>query len=340
MKMRVVRWMPAALGLLMLPACPLADWFKEWFGYKKPYTQANMTEADSKQKKSATGSASEGPAVVTQDGEVAVSADQFQEHVNAVFQSQPGIEQVLASMGKGQLKQMYDQIANMLRDQHVMRQFVERNELDQTEDYQKNRKMLIDQVENQLANYAFSQHLWEQMPEMSDKEARTYYQKHQNESMFQRDPFIKQSGGVRAVAVVADSEKQAESIAEQARQSGDLKKAAREYEKADAFQELGIVSQQASKPHRNVVAKLHEINAGEVATATTDDGTVYVVRAVEQVAPTYADFENVKEEVKNVVQSQRFQEKYQEKLDELRKSYNIQVNDEIVDQFAEQKIGQ
>lgn len=339
MKMRMLRWMPAALGLLVLPACPLADWFKEWFGYKTPYTQTDMKSNSGKQEATRSQAVSDEPAIVLQDGDGVIPRSQFEEHVNAVFQSQPGIEQYLQMMGRDQVKAMYEQIANMLRDQYVMRQFVEQNELDQTADYQKNRKMLIDQVENQLANYAFSQHLWDQLGDISDKEARSYYKQNQDKEMFQREPFIQESGGIKAVAVKADSQAQAENIASKAKESDDLKKAARDYDKADAFQELGTVSQQDTKPSRSVVAKVHRMqDLPAVDTVTAEDG-VYVVRAIEKVSPTYADFEEVKQSVKDVIKNQNFQNKYQKKLDELRNQYNIRVNDEVIDSFVEQTTG-
>jgi len=331
-----------ALLCSILPGCNF-DWLRDLFGYKEGQTQQeNRSQNNNNDKNSGNHNQAasdkekkEAAIVVAEDGKTAVGLDEFQQTFDALMQSQPGIEQILPLMEESQQKQLYREVANMLANQYAITQYVKDNNLDKTEEYEKNRKILLDQVEKQLNSQAFNDYISQQIESVSDEDARQYYREHKHESAFQQEPFIKEAGGIKALVVQAENEEQAQDIAEQAQQNKDLHKAARDYNLSVG--EPQVFRENMQEPHKDVVEKI--VNASELPTvdiAYTDNGP-YVFRAIERVKPTYADFEDVKDEVKNYMQNERLNEYYSKKLTEVKREYGISVNEEAIEQHLVSK---
>jgi len=327
MKQRIAMWLPAALLLTVLPGCPIMDWFKEQFGSQNPRAEKQQ-DTSSDQRQSAAHN-NEGQAVVYSTEGVAVSQEQFQQHLDAMKESQPEMEQVLAFTPAEKQKEIYKQIADMMANQYVLVKYVENERLTETEEYQRNYRMLEDQMRKTLASQMFQNRIMQDVQQnISDSEARQYYEQNKvNMSYFQPDAFIKENGGVKASVLKADNQEQAQKIADQARQS-DLKQAAREFDKSGAVQSETF-NQQTTEPSREVVNKVIRMQNGDLPKVDTVGS--YVVYASNVVNPTYADFENVKESIKNYMINESAQQYYSQKIQELRETYDVQTNTEAID---------
>jgi hypothetical protein len=335
----------ALLSLVALSGCKPWDWFNRQTDQKDPQVEKTTKEGHNKshnaeksmkasQEKSTSQANKDASVVVTAGGEAIVTEEDFKQSLDAIAQANPGMLEVLPMMPKEQQQQMYNQILESLVAQHLEKQYVKEQKLDQTQDYKKNRKQLLEQVEQLLADNAFKNDILENVS-VSEKDAQAYYDKNKaSEDQFQQPPFLKAQGGTKAHVVRVASKKAANDLAEQARQSGNLKQAAKDAGKK--VDDLGVVTQESSEPSYEVVSKINEMKKLPNVVVVESDDVYYVAKGLSKAKPEYAKFADVKDEVLQAVKNERFQKQYMEKLESLKKKYDVSVNQAFVNSLMNQ----
>lgn len=305
--------------LAFLPGCQVADWFKEKFGCSSCVTESMSTASGADKKIDSS------EVVISIGGNPVVSLDDFAMSMQLLMQSQQGLMQILPMMPEEQVAQLVQQIAENLAAERVAGEWVRRQGIDKTPEYQQNARMIHEAVDRDLAARTFQAEVSKKVS-ISDADAKAYYDKNKDSNpYFKRAPFVQGTVSARASSVACSSEKEAKDLVAKVK-NNDLNAAALEMKKT--VKDLGTVTAQSDLDNAVKAKILGSKSAPAVEIVKGLDGKFYVVKVSSKQEPQAAPFDAVKESVKELMMAEKFQELFMQEIEKLKKEFGVTINQE------------
>lgn len=289
-------------GILLLPGC-------SWFSKGDECPACASVEH-------------EGEAVATINGRKAVTLKDLKATLDAVEQQQPGF----MSLDPEQLKMFLTQIVESMVQVKLVKAHLEELGETKTAEFKKEVAQAFEQIENQIAIKKIQEMILKGI-KVDDTVAKETYEKNRETSpYYQRPPFMTKMKGVETVLVKVGSDKEASALLDRARKLNDLKKAATELKKQ--AQNLGVVTGSSRSVDYRVIQVLMGMSKfPEFAMTPGIDGkSFFVVQGLKQHPGEFAKYEDVKDQVKQMVQGELFGKEFEALLKTLKEKNKVEVN--------------
>ncbi len=266
--------------------------------------------------------------IVSMNGKPLFTAAEFQKYLDIINREQPGIKDMLPMLPVEQQTQVYQGILDSIILERLMGEWVKREGIDKNPEYQENARMAHEMIDRQLALQAFQTKLLKEVA-ISDAEAKSFYDKNKStDQTFKRPPFLAKAAGTKAQAIVVDAEKEAKDLVAQLKTS-DINAVAKKANKT--VKDLGVVNPQSYGVDNAVKSKIASFKTFPAKDfAKGSDGKFYVIEATGSQNAEYAPFEEVKEQLKQMITSQKLGEMFAKRAEELKAQYKIDINPNFV----------
>jgi len=317
--------LPMAALLLALPGC--LDWFGG--GDKKPAPMAKKSPArdmampGADQAAPAKGMAkAEAPVgedgskvLITLAGKPLVTEQSLQEEIERLAGSSPELKEAMAFMGP--------QIKHMIADQLILRavigRYIDERGIDKQDDYRKSLECVMAHARDSVNQQFFVKDI---KASASEREVRNYYDK-------ERERFLVSQGGRKTKGVQFDSDALAKAFLRKVKSAGnDIVKAAQgEDGLAEKVRDFGLVHEDKIGIDPTLRAKILEVRSGSIPGAEVievDENTYWVVSISGQEEKKYRTYDEVKEQLKRILDEQAVAEASAKKLDSLKEKYGIE----------------
>jgi len=297
--------------LLLLPGC--LDWFG---GDKKAVPKAvdGAAPAAKQMADAKAPTASDGSKVlVTLGGKPLVTETSLQEEVERLAGSSPELKEAMAFMG--------DQIKNMIADQLVLRavigRYIEERGIEKSDDYRKSLECVMAHARDSVNQQFFVKDI---KASASDRDVRNYYDK-------ERERFLVSQGGRKTKGIQFNDQAVANAFLRKVKSAGgDIDKAAQaEDGLAEKVRDFGLVHEDKIGIDPTLRAKVLEIRSvpgSEVI--EVDENTYWVVNVSGQEEKKYRTYDEVKEQLKRILDEQAVAEASAKKLESLKEKYGIE----------------
>ena len=306
-------------ALALLPGCK--RWFDEKFGCKK-CDETSSTVMPTRDKKIGGEEI-----VVTIDGKPAVTSKDFDMSFQMLMQSQQGLMQVLPMMPEDQVLQLFKQMAENLAAERVAVEWIRREGIDKTEEYQTNAKLIHEAVDRDLAARAFQSELLKKI-QINDEDARRFYEKNRDTNPYlKRSPFVSGTLSAQVSSVAFSDEKKAQDFFAKAKK-GNFAQVAKDAKLT--VKDHGFINAQSDVDNAIKAKALNAKQTPIVEMAKGLDGKFYVMYVTNKQEPKAVAFDQVKDKVKELMLAERFQELYQKEVEKLKKSYGVSINHDYI----------
>ena len=313
MKKKVLALALVIPSLLVLSNC---DWFKQACQKETAEKTATPpTSIDEVKKPPAEEvkkpAAPAGEVLLTIGGESAITVPEYEQYLNVVFEAQPQYKQLMAVMPDAE-KEFFQAMAT----ERILESWVKNNKIDQTADYQRDRKLALEMLDRQLAGKYFQQEYPKTHKiEVTDAEARKIY----DEKKSTTRELIVSVGGVNAQGVEFNTEADAKAFVEKVKQPGtNFAQAAKDQKlTVKDFKQVNAQSFGVEAPIREKVLALKKFPTME--TVKVKD-KVWVVQATGKEDAQYVPFEQIRDNVKEQL---RMQKLLTEGLDAVKKELKV-----------------
>ena len=290
-------------SLLVLSNC-------EWFKPKKETGQKEATPPIKEVKKPAVPA---GEVLLTIGGESAITVPEYEQYLNVVFEAQPQYKQLMAVMPDAE-KEFFQAMAT----ERILESWVKNNKIDQSADYQRDRKLALEMLDRQLAGKYFQQEYPKQHKiEVTDAEARKIY----DEKKSTTRELIVSAGGVNAQGVEFNTQADAKAFVETVNQKQpkiNFAQAAKEQKlTVKDFKQVNPQSFGVESPIREKVLAVKKFPFME--TVKVKD-KVWVIQATGKEDAQYVPFEQIRDGVKEQL---RMQKLLTEGLDAVKKELKV-----------------
>ncbi len=305
MKKKVLALALVIPSLLVLSNC---DWFKTNQVTTEKEAEKVVTPPIKEVKKPA---APAGEVLLTIGGESAITVPEYEQYLNIVFEAQPQYKQLMAVMPDAE-KEFFQAMAT----ERILESWVKNNKIDQSADYQRDRKLALEMLDRQLAGKYFQQEYPKQHKiEVTDAEARKIY----DEKKSTTRELIVSVGGVNAQGIEFNTEVDAKDFVEKIKQPGTTFAQAAKDQKLTVkdFKQVNEQSFGIDAPIREKVLAAKKFPATE--TVKVKD-KVWVVQATGKEDAQYVPFEQIKDGVKEQL---RMQKLLTEGLDAVKKELKV-----------------
>ena len=308
-------------ALLFMPAC-------DWFGGSKKAESTKESKAEKK-----------GEFVIKLGNETVLTKDEFNNYLEMNKQMQmqqmPGFDfdALMAQLPEEQQRMYYNSILEMLLNSALISRHVSEQGWDKAEEYEKNLRMMLDEVTKKLAQDECVKRITEKCS-VTDKDAERFYNENRTTNPYmQQEQFITKPAGVQAYAVKAKDEAQAKALVSSATTNNrGLKKAATELGlKAD---DLGTVTYQSTKPDKTIVVKIMSAQKFPTIDMAKAGDVWYVYESASKKDAEYAPFAQVKDFVKQIMQQDMLVKEYQKQIAQLKDNYKVAVNNEFIESLV------
>ena len=287
------------LALPLLAVLPGCDWFSgDDSGSTTPSAAAGATERAAASDESAV--------LYTMKGSPVVTEKMIEDRISGVKDAHP---ELFAGQESAELvENLKCMIANEILMTSVIDRHLEDMGVKKSREYQKKVAEAIRDGEQKVKLEHFVSTI-----QVSDREARQYYDE-------RKDMFIASRGGRKAAAVQFKDKEAADAFLGKVKDArGDIEAAA---------QDAGHEVKDFSFVHERSIGIEPELRSKIVAARsvpftelfTLEDGSLWVVRATEEKSAEYAPFDDVKDQLRQMLQGK----KAEEKMRELRKKYDVQ----------------
>ncbi len=305
--------------LLLLPACAPLDWIKSKLGSEpKPVAQSEKT---------ATINIDTKDWVVKINDKVAVVGKDFKQEFEMLLQEKPQLKSMLPLMPN-----LEKDFAKGLAQQAVISEYIAKNGLDKTAEYQKKLARAQKAVKTMLNIDAFNKSLGEVT--MTDAELKDFYEENKD----QIEGILMSHGGVSAVGVSFNSEDKAKaflSIVKKMGKNVDIQAVAKSEAPNAKIQDFKLVHQRSlgiDPLVKNKIVAFKSCPTFEIVKGS--DKNFWVVYASKKEDAKYRPFAEIKDGLAQAAKQQKQGKKANQQLESLMQKYNVNINE---DYFSKSK---
>lgn len=323
------------IALLVLPGCGVLDWIKSTFGGQE--TQRTMPSGTQEGVPVEVGFGQleilddGSAAVVSIEGKTVVSEKSLNKAFQQLMQEDPRIAQMLPLMGgEDALK---DRVAQALAEQKLMKRWAVDENLAQNAEFAADRERMLEQIDYLLADKYFKMNYKASVPA---SEVKKFYEDNKDkmaELMISR-------GGIRAEGIKFDNEADAQAFAAKVKAAGmDLAKAAEAADKTDAIQDFRVVNGQSVGIAPSLREKIMALKTfPSVNVIKVDDKNVWVVKAESKEDTVYRPFEEIKDQLKAYLESQKQEEVVSDAKNKLKEKYSLKIEKTFAQPLEEAQV--
>lgn len=304
----------AVSALLLLPSCGLVDWVKEKFG--KSSDSSSMSAFG----KAAAPAADGSPVVATIDGKPLITKGMLDAEKKKLLDANPQLQAMIAMMDE---KQLDRNLADGMMSREVIRKYVADNNVENSDKYKKDFEMVINQVRDALNTRYFMESL---DVKVSENEIKSFYD--QNKEMIPN--LLVSKGGVESVAVAFKDKAQADEFATKVRGAkNDLNRVAKEAGLAAKVKDFKLVNDQSIGIEPELRDQIVQVkNVPSVSTFKAGN-EYWVVAANKKENPQYRALDQVKDELRQMLEKDKTMKRFEEEVARLRNEYRIELNQEF-----------
>ncbi|UNE35810.1 peptidyl-prolyl cis-trans isomerase [Vermiphilus pyriformis] len=268
-----------------------------------------------------------GTTLVTLRGRPVISLEQFDKEVEQILDRDPQLKQlkpILAANPEARA-QLEDQALQGLAYQEVLQAYVTDNNIDKKAEYQKELQEAMRAVRAMLNKKYFD----ERFPvTIGDAEVRKFYD--ENKDLYPQ--FVVSRGGTNARGVQFDKEADARAFLEKVRGKGaQMEAIAKENKFADNFKDFKLVNAQSLALDPVLRDKILAFSALPVLELVkVNDTTFWVVYASGKEETKYRTFDELKENIREFLVTQKQAEREDQELRRLAKEYDLVIKEEIL----------
>ncbi len=305
----------------LLPGCTVIDWLHDKFGSAKPVTV---------QKENSNSTSSENSIFVPEDGSKVlasmngrplVTEKSLALELKALGDANQEVKMMLSLYGEDEIKRglVQRKVASALYERFLQEQGIQTSK-----EYQQELARLIDTVKEQFNQMYFLKAI---PVTVTEKEKRDWYE--QNKDAV---PNLKISeGGVKASGVLFETEDKAKKFLANLKDAKyDLAKAA---EKAqlpkDQIKDFNVVNPQSLHLDEGVRSVITGMNTFPSAELVKTDKGYWVVVATGKEETKYRSYDQIANEITQLIERIKRTEAAEKKIEELRKKFNVAIADEL-----------
>lgn len=297
-------------SLALLPSCGLLDMFKS---KSEEQTESVMSTQEPRAEMLT------GDVVATMNDEPIVTTDSIAAAKEELLKSKPELRSVLPFMDP---KVLDLNLTNGLVSQAIVDEYVREKGIDKTAEYQKELADIIKNMKRILNAKFFSQ---QYNVSVSDAEVKNFYET--NKSAFPE--LIISQGGVVASGIQFEDEMAAKEFMAQVKAAGNnFVKAAQQAGKANAIKDFKMVNAQSIGIDPVLRDKIMAVKAVPSVEMVKTKGAVWVVNMASKEEPQYVPFDQVKVQIKALIENNKRGELFQKDIDKLKEKYNVVVKED------------
>lgn len=256
------------------------------------------------------------PVLMKIDGRPVLTVKGIDADFERLLEENPNFKQMLAYMPDAKLNFFQGMVS-----QQVIDEYIHRNKIDSSPEYQRELAKTIDQVKHMLnMNYFSERH----PAEVSETEVRKFYDENKD-----KIPDLMQSqGGVKAEAVSFGSEEDAKAFLAKAKEStGDFAKIATDAGYANNYRDFKLVNAQSIQIDPTLKAKIIKITSFPSMELFNVGNEWWVVNAHSSAEPVYVSFDKVKPMIQEHLKKQKQAEVFEKVIDKYKGEYHVEVDD-------------
>ncbi len=302
--------------LVLLPGCRFIDWMKEKFGGENPAQTTNTMMVAEVAAPAADGSA----VLVTMGGKALITQTMLDAEKQKLIASNPQLQAMIAMMDE---KQLNRNLVDGMASREIIRKYVADNKIDGSDKYKQDFEMVLNQVKDALNTRYFMDAF---AVEVADSEIKQFY----NENKDSIPNLLVSRGGVEAVAAsFADQKSANEFMAKVKAAKSDITRAAKDAGIADKVQDFKLVNEQSLGIDPELRDKIVAIKAVPSLSAFKAGNEFWVVAATKKEDAQYRELDQVKDELKQMIEKEKTMKKFEEEVARLKGEYGIEINEEF-----------
>lgn len=252
------------------------------------------------------------------NGKPAVTVGEFEDYKTKILEIQPQYKQMMAMMPEVERIKIDQNLYDNLVNQKILQAWVEKNNIDDSSEYQKDLALIVDFAKQNLS----VKHFQEKHPvTVTEADLRNFYEENKGKM-----PGLSQSlGGVHAKAVKFESKDKANDFLAKAKAPGaDFDKLAKAANaKVEEFKDVNNRSFNLDMQVRKSILAMEKFPKTELVEAGK---VAWVVKGIEKTEPVYVAFDEVKDGLENMLKQQKQTELIQAELEKLKKEYDVDIN--------------
>ncbi|MFC1842320.1 peptidyl-prolyl cis-trans isomerase [Candidatus Dependentiae bacterium] len=256
-----------------------------------------------------------GVLAVWADGSTVLTQNEFDEVLEMVMREQPEL-QGLAEAFMPMLKQ---NLFNSLIQNKIIAKWVAENDIDRSSAYKSKLKQMRKAIEQKVNLDFFAEQF---KSAITEKDKKDYYEKNKDRVA------LVTKGGVKAAGVKFDTEAGAKVFLAKAK-GGDFDKLASADEKLKKnMQDFLYVSADSRQIDKKIIDAVLALKTfPSVIMVKVDGKTFWVVNATEKKKTQYRSYDELKDQIENVVKQTKQGEAAMKKLQELQKKYGLKIKE-------------
>jgi len=300
--------------LVLLPGCRFIDWMKEKFGGGSSAPAAEIVSMTETANPVSDGSA----VLVTIGDKPLITQTMLDAEKQKLIASNPQLQAMIAMMDE---KQLNRNLVDGMASREIIRKYVADNKIDTTDKYKKDFEMVLNQVRDALNTRYFMDAF---SVDVADNEVKKFY----DENKDAIPNLLISRGGVEAIAASFADQKAANDFMAKVRAAkNDLNRVAKEAGIADKVQDFKLVNEQSLGMDPELRDKIVAIKSVPSLNSFKIGNEFWVVMANKKEAPQYRALDQVKDELKQMIEKEKTMKKFEEEVARLKDEYGIKINE-------------
>lgn len=301
-------------SIVLLPSCGLMDWLKEKFGGGAPTTPAPTSVAVRVDDGS--------PVLATIDGKPLISQNMLEAEKKKLIEANPQMEAMIALMDESQLNR---NLVDGMASREIIRKYVGDKKINETDKYQKDIEMAMNQVRDLLNTRYFMEDF---KVDVTNDEITKFY----NENKDSIPNLLLSRGGIASVGVPFSSDEAARNFMVKVKElKNNIERAAKDANLSEKVKNFNLVNAESIGIEPELRDKVVAIKTTPSLHKFKVDNEFWVVAATRKEDPKYRDLDSVKVEIRQLLEKDKTMKVVEEEVSRLKNEYRVELNEE---QFA------
>jgi hypothetical protein len=301
-------------SVVLLPSCGLIDWVKEKFNgdSKAPAAQESMDVAGA--------SVNDGSAVLaTIEGAPLITKNMLEVEKKKLIEANPQMEAMLALMDESQLNR---NLVDGMASREIIRKYVKDKNIQESEKYQKDLQMALDQVRDLLNTRFFMEDF---QAGVTEDEVAEFYKENRDSI----PNLMLSRGGVESVGIPFASDDAAKAFMEKVRAAkNNIAVAAKVANLGDKIKDFNLVNAESLGMEPELRDKIVAIKKTPSLQTFKVGKETWVVAAKRIEEPTYRDLDSVKAEIKQLLEKDKTMKVVEQEVARLKGEYDVKLVEE------------
>ena len=296
---RVLQFSFVVTSLIIFPGCNPLDFFK------------------GKAKQESKASKAQGEALVTIDGKVVITSDEFDKKLAQKLQSHPQTAQIPPEAIPMPAKRQF--LNELVRLSLISDVWGKKNNVQESEEFKKSLSEKLELLKESLVVEAFVNELRSGIS-VTDAEVKADYEKN-------HDKYVKAQASVNVTAIAFDKKEAAVAFYDKAKVLPAEFNATAKREKGGKFKEFGRVDELSH--HVPAEVRASALGAGKaprVALVTGKDGN-WVIYVTDKKSAVHYELEEIKADLKSMVEANKFRDALEARIEEIKKDAKVEINE-------------